>query len=179
VDRYGIDCEGPFAALVTPFHPNGDFDEAGLRRHIEFLIARGVRGLVPNGCTGEFWAQTLDERNRVVAIVNDAAKGRVPVIAGVGASATRDVIELTRHARSIGCSGVMLMAPVKRSGVGASHARHDADRSVAIGSAHLLLQTRPGRFDPRLLDALVRVQHWSVASGRSVPPVTPRTATLI
>lgn len=111
MDRNGIDWEGPFTALITPFHPNGDIDEAGLRRHVEWLIDRGVRGLVPNGCTGEFWSQAQDERKRVVAIVNDAAKGKAPVIAGVGASATRDVIELTRHAKAIGCAGVMLMAP--------------------------------------------------------------------
>ena len=44
---------------------------------------------------------------------------------------------------------------VKRSGVGASAARHHADRSVGIASVHLPLQTRPGRLDPRLLDALL------------------------
>ena len=111
MDRTGVDWEGPFTAMVTPFDASGDIDEAGLRDHVEFLVAGGVRGLVPNGCTGEFWAQTIAERKRVAEIVQDAAKRRVPVLPGVGASATRDVIELTEHARGIGCDGVMIMAP--------------------------------------------------------------------
>jgi len=111
MDRNGIDWEGPFTAMVTPFDINGDLDETGLRDHVEFLVANGVRGLVPNGCTGEFWAQTPAERKRVVEITLDAAKRRVPVLAGVGASATRDVIDLAEHARGIGCEGVMMMAP--------------------------------------------------------------------
>jgi 4-hydroxy-tetrahydrodipicolinate synthase len=111
VDRNGIDWQGPFTAMITPFAADGGIDEAALRRHVEFLIARGVRGLVPNGCTGEFWAQTLEERRRVAEIVLDVAKRRVPVIVGTGAAATRDVIALTRHCHEIGCDGVMIMAP--------------------------------------------------------------------
>jgi 4-hydroxy-tetrahydrodipicolinate synthase len=111
VDRTGVDWEGPFTAMVTPFHADGEIDERGLRAHVDFLIDRGVSGLVPNGCTGEFWAQTLSERKRVAEIVLDAANRRVPVLPGIGAAATRDVIELAEHARKIGCGGVMLMAP--------------------------------------------------------------------
>ena len=111
MDRNGIEWQGPFTALITPFLASGEIDEAGLRAHVDFLIARGVRGLVPNGCTGEFWSQTLDERKRVAQIVMDAAGRRVPVIVGTGASATRDVIELSEHCRQIGCDGVMIMAP--------------------------------------------------------------------
>jgi len=111
VDRNGIDWEGPFTAMVTPFTATGDIDEGGLRAHVDFLIGNGVCGLVPNGCTGEFWAQTMAERKRVAEIVYDAAQRRVPVLPGVGASATRDAIELAEHARKIGCPGVMMMAP--------------------------------------------------------------------
>ena len=106
MDRNGIDWEGPFTAMITPFHADGAIDERGLRDHVEFLIGNGVRGIVPNGCTGEFWAQSLPERKRVVEIVQDAAGRRVPVLAGVGAAATRDVVELTEHAHAIGCAGV-------------------------------------------------------------------------
>ena len=60
MDRNGVDWEGPFTAMITPFHPDGEIDESGLRDHVEFLVAHGVRGLVPNGCTGEFWAQTTE-----------------------------------------------------------------------------------------------------------------------
>lgn len=111
MDRTGVDWEGPFTAMITPFREDGSIDEAGLRRHVDFLIDRGVRGLVPNGCTGEFWSQTLDERKRVATIVLDAAKRRVPVIVGTGAASTREVIDLSEHCRQIGCDGVMIPAP--------------------------------------------------------------------
>jgi len=111
MDRNDIDWEGPITAMITPFHRDGELDERGLRSHAEFLITHGLRGLVPNGCSGEFWAQSMAERKRVAQIVLDQAKRRVPVIPGVGANTTREVIELAQHAREIGCDGVMIMAP--------------------------------------------------------------------
>jgi len=111
MDRNDIDWEGPITAMITPFHRDGELDERGLRSHTEFLIANGLRGIVPNGCSGEFWAQSMAERKRVAQIVLDQAKRRVPVIPGVGANTTREVIELAQHAREIGCDGVMVMAP--------------------------------------------------------------------
>jgi 4-hydroxy-tetrahydrodipicolinate synthase len=111
VDRNDVDWEGPITAMITPFDRDGELDERGLRAHVEFLIGNGIRGLVPNGCSGEFWSQTMPERKRVAEIVLDQAKRRVPVIPGVGANTTRDVIELAQHAREIGCDGVMVMAP--------------------------------------------------------------------
>lgn len=111
MDRNDVDWEGPITAMITPFDRDGELDERGLRAHVEFLIGNGIRGLVPNGCSGEFWSQTMPERKRVVEIVLDQARRRVPVIPGVGANTTRDVIELAQHAREIGCDGVMVMAP--------------------------------------------------------------------
>ena len=111
MNRNDVDWEGPITAMITPFHRDGELDERGLRAHTEFLVANGILGLVPNGCSGEFWSQTMAERKRVAEIVLDQAKRRVPVIPGVGANTTRDVIELAEHAREIGCDGVMVMAP--------------------------------------------------------------------
>ena len=111
MDRNDVDWQGPFTALITPFTADGAIDEPGLRRQVDFVIEHGARGIVPNGCTGEFWAQTMQERKRVVEIVLDAAARRVPVIAGVGAAATRDVIEMCEHYHSIRCDGVMMMPP--------------------------------------------------------------------
>ncbi|HET7097934.1 MAG TPA: dihydrodipicolinate synthase family protein, partial [Casimicrobiaceae bacterium] len=111
MNRNDVDWEGPITAMITPFHRDGELDEQGLRQHVDFLIANGVRGLVPNGCTGEFWAQSKAERQRVAEVVLDQAKRRVPVIPGVGGNTTREVIELAQHARDTGCDGVMVMAP--------------------------------------------------------------------
>lgn len=111
MDRSTVDWHGQGTAIITPFHIDGSIDEAGLRQHVNFLIEQGVHFIVANGCTGEFWAQSIEERKRVVRIVVEAANERVPVIGGSSANYTPDVIELSRYYLEIGCSGVMIMPP--------------------------------------------------------------------
>ena len=111
MDKTSVDWAGSFPALVTPFAADGAIDEGAYRRNVDLCIGYGSGGLVANGCTGEPWSQTLDERKRVVEICVDAAAGRVPVIAGTGAIRTDDVIELSLHAEQAGCDGVMVWAP--------------------------------------------------------------------
>lgn len=111
MDKTSVDWHGPFTALITPFDSQGHIDEAGFRRHVDYVLSQGVMGVVANGCTGEFWTQSLSERKRVVEIVVDAVKGRVPVIAGTGGIYTPDVIKLTKHAKAVGCDGSMVIAP--------------------------------------------------------------------
>ena len=74
---------GSFTALVTPFK-NGGLDEAGFRGLVDWQIAEGTNGLVPVGTTGESPTLSHDEHKRVVEWCVDQAKGRVPVVAGVG-----------------------------------------------------------------------------------------------
>ncbi len=111
MDKNSIDWIGPTPALITPFDADGNIDEAAYRRNVELCIGYGLTALLPNGCTGEFWAQTIEERKRVIEICVDAAGGRVPVIAGTGAIRTPEVIELTEHAKDAGCVGVMILPP--------------------------------------------------------------------
>lgn len=102
---------GVFSAVATPFTATEEIDEARLRSLVEKTIEGGIHGLVPNGSTGEFQTQTLEERRRVIEIVIDQAAGRVPVIAHVGALRTSDVLALAQHAEATGASGVMAVAP--------------------------------------------------------------------
>ena len=111
MDRNTVTWQGQFTALITPFDADGNIDEPALRKQVDFVIARGVHGIVANGCTGEFWAQTIEERKRVVKIVVDQARGRIPILGSSSAPATRDVIEFTRYHKEIGCDGVMIMPP--------------------------------------------------------------------
>ncbi|MDP7666537.1 MAG: dihydrodipicolinate synthase family protein, partial [Rhodospirillales bacterium] len=111
MDKNSIDWIGPIPALITPFDADGNIDEAAFRRNVELCIGYGVTALLANGCTGEFWAQTNEERKRVVEICVDAAGGRLPVVAGTGAIRTPEVIELSEHAKGAGCAGVMILPP--------------------------------------------------------------------
>jgi 4-hydroxy-tetrahydrodipicolinate synthase len=102
--------KGAITALVTPFK-NGQVDEKALRELIEFQIANGIDGLVPCGTTGESPTLTHDEHDRVIEITIDAAKKRVPVIAGTGSNSTAEALRLTRHAYEAGADGALIACP--------------------------------------------------------------------
>jgi len=102
---------GVFVALVTPMKGNEEIDYAQLGALSDRLVGQGVHGLIPLGSTGEYYALSAGERERVVRTVVEAAAGRVPVVAGANAGATRDVIGFSRQAEELGCAGVMLAAP--------------------------------------------------------------------
>ena len=101
---------GVITALVTPFK-NDRLDEEALRRLVEEQIAGGVDGLVPTGTTGESPTLDHEEHLRVIQVVVEAAKKRVPVIAGTGSNSTREAIELSEGARRVGADGLLLVTP--------------------------------------------------------------------
>lgn len=101
---------GAITALVTPFK-NGQVDEQALRDLIEFQIANGIDGLVPCGTTGESPTLSHDEHDRVIEITIDAAKKRVPVIAGTGSNSTAEALRLTKHAYEAGADGALIACP--------------------------------------------------------------------
>lgn len=102
--------DGVLPALVTPFR-GGKIDEPALRALVDRVIEGGVSGLVPCGTTGE--SVTLDdaEHARVVRIVVEQARGRVPVIAGAGTVSTKHSIHLAEQARAAGADGLLLVCP--------------------------------------------------------------------
>src|SRR5882724_10018569 len=101
---------GIITALVTPFR-NDAVDETALRALVEDQIKNGVDGLVPVGTTGESPTLNFDEHIRVIKIVVEAAKKRVPVIAGTGSNATKEAIELSQEARKVGADGMLQVTP--------------------------------------------------------------------
>ena len=97
--------------MVTPFDKNGKVDEDGLRANVKFQIKKGIDGLVPVGTTGECSTLSYEEHNRVVEVVVDVAKGKVPVLAGTGSNSTWEAIMLTKHAKEVGADGALLVVP--------------------------------------------------------------------
>jgi len=103
---------GVWAAITTPFTPDFELDEAGLRRNMRHLTDRlRIDGVFCTGVMGEFWALTKEERKRVVEIVAEEAKGKCRVIAQTGCHAAHETVELTRHAEQVGADFVIMMGP--------------------------------------------------------------------
>jgi 4-hydroxy-tetrahydrodipicolinate synthase len=98
-------------ALVTPFTRSGALDESGVRRLARRQIDAGIHFLVPCGTTGETPTLTADERLRVVDIVVEVAKGKVPVLAGAGGYNTHEVIETAQQMARAGADGILSVTP--------------------------------------------------------------------
>ncbi|MFA7566496.1 MAG: 4-hydroxy-tetrahydrodipicolinate synthase [Alkalispirochaeta sp.] len=103
--------QGTYTALITPFQKNGDIDEPALRRLVNAQIEAGIDGIVPMGTTGESPTVTHAENVRVVEIVVEEARGRVPVIAGTGSNNTAEALDMTKQAKDIGATASLQVAP--------------------------------------------------------------------
>lgn len=103
--------KGVIPALLTPFGEDESLDEARLRTLVSYLIDTGVHGLYLTGSTGEGFLMTSQERKRVVEIVCDETRGRLPIIAHIGAIGTRKSVELAEHAQEHGVDAISSVPP--------------------------------------------------------------------
>lgn len=112
---------GVFPYLVSPIDDGGRVREAVLTRLVEDLIAAGVHGLTPLGSTGEFAYLDREQRRRVVEVVVQAARGRVPVVAGVASTTIVDAVDQTKAYAKLGVDGILAVLeayfPVNDDGV--------------------------------------------------------------
>lgn len=101
---------GSMVALVTPMKKD-KVDVDHLRQLVEFHIEMGTHGFVAAGTTGESGTLSHDEKLLVIKTVIEQNKERVPVIAGTAMNATKDCIDLTKHAMALGAHAALIMTP--------------------------------------------------------------------
>ena len=101
---------GALTAIVTPFRDD-KLDEKALRAIVAEQIDSGIDGLVPSGTTGEGGSLSHEEYVRLLSIVVEEARGRVPVIAGAGSLSTAHTIELARTAQKLKVDGLLIVVP--------------------------------------------------------------------
>ena len=106
-----MNFEGTYVAMVTPFTEEGKLDEEGFRSNINYLIEKGVNGLVGAGTTGESATMTHEEHHRVIEVLVDEVNGRVETIAGTGSNATSEALSLTEFAYDSGADAALLITP--------------------------------------------------------------------
>ncbi len=107
-----LEIGGVFVALLTPFGDDGEVDVRALTDLVEGLVAVGVNGLVALGTTGEFADLTDDERRLVIDAVAAAARGRVPVVVGVGSLGTAQACSYAEQAQRAGADAVLSLPPL-------------------------------------------------------------------
>ena len=112
---------GVFPYLVSPIRTDGEVDTDVLARLSNDLIAAGVHGLTPLGSTGEFAYLSWPQRRQIVEVVVQAARGRVPVVAGVASTTIADAVFQARDFERLGCDGILAILetyfPVPDEGV--------------------------------------------------------------
>ncbi len=103
--------KGCGTAIITPFKDDGEVDIVNFEKLIEYQLQNGVDALIVCGTTGEASTMTKDEKKQVIEFALKIVNGRVPVIAGTGSNCTRDAVEMTKWAESIGCQGALIVTP--------------------------------------------------------------------
>jgi hypothetical protein len=104
--------QGIFPAVTTKFHPDERIDAEGTARHIDFQIRNGIHGVVTCGSLGEASTLSLEEKLDVARIAMEASDGRVPVLANVSETSTRDALRYIDAANKLGVAGYMVMPSV-------------------------------------------------------------------
>jgi 4-hydroxy-tetrahydrodipicolinate synthase len=102
---------GSIVALVTPMHEDGSVDYDALRRLIDWHVAEGTACICVVGTTGESPTVSVEEHCEIIRVAVEHAAGRVPVMAGAGANATSEAIELTRFAQKVGADCSLQVVP--------------------------------------------------------------------
>jgi 4-hydroxy-tetrahydrodipicolinate synthase len=103
--------KGSLVAIVTPMQAGGALDLRGLAKLVDFHVANGTSGIVVVGTTGESPTVNVEEHCLLIKSAVESAAGRVPVIAGTGANATAEAVELTRYAKQVGASCCLSVVP--------------------------------------------------------------------
>ncbi len=103
--------EGTTVAMVTPYTKNDGIDEEGIRENINYLIEKGVSGILAAGTTGESATITHDEHRKLVDILIDEVNGRVTTIAGAGSNSSKEALGLVKHAEDTGADAALVITP--------------------------------------------------------------------
>lgn len=107
----GTTFRGSMVALVTPFHADGSIDWDALDVLIQRQIEGGTQALISCGTTGEAATMTSEEQKQVIAFTVQRCRGKIPVIAGAGATGTLAAVQLSQQAKQVGVDGLLIVTP--------------------------------------------------------------------
>ena len=147
-----MNLEGTFVALVTPFK-SGKINEEKIRELVRLQIENGTDGIVPCGTTGESPALSEEEKNRVIEIVIEEAKGKALVIAGTGTNNTEKSVKATQQAKEMGADAALVITPYYNKPTQAGLIRHF--EAVAEVNLPIMIYNVPGRTSVNMLPSTV------------------------
>jgi 4-hydroxy-tetrahydrodipicolinate synthase len=134
---------GSFVAIATPMRPGGALDFDALRALIDWHIAEGTDGIVIVGTTGESPTVDHEEHRALIRAAVEHVAGRVPVVAGTGANATREALDLTQYAKQVGAHSCLSVVPYYNKPTQEGLYRHF--QAIAEVGLPVILYNVPGR----------------------------------
>ncbi|NRB04224.1 MAG: dihydrodipicolinate synthase family protein [Rhodobacteraceae bacterium] len=165
--------EGIYTPLVTPYHADFSLNEEALVQTVELLIGAGVAGIIVAGTTGEYYAQSMEERVEMMGRAKDLIAGRVPMIVGTGAIRTEDSVAYAEAAKAAGADALLIATPPYAYPTGREIALHALaiDRAANLPA---MLYNYPGRMsvnmDEECLDRLGRSPNFCAIKESSGDP---------
>jgi 4-hydroxy-tetrahydrodipicolinate synthase len=165
--------EGIYTPVITPYHSDFSLNQDALEATINRLIEAGVHGLIIAGTTGEYYAQSSDERVEMMSVAHEIIAGRRPMIVGTGAIRTEDSILYAKAAKKAGADALLIATPPYAYPTGREIALHALaiDRAADLPA---MLYNYPGRMcvnmDEATLDRLGRSPNFCAIKESSGDP---------
>ena len=165
--------EGIYTPVVTPYHADFSLNEEALAVTVNFLIDAGVHGIIVAGTTGEYYAQSMDERIKMMARCKALIADRVSMIVGTGAIRTEDSVAYALAAKKAGADALLVATPPYAYPTGREIALHAlaVDRAANLP---IMLYNYPGRMsvdmDEECLDRLGRSPNFCAIKESSGSP---------
>jgi 4-hydroxy-tetrahydrodipicolinate synthase len=165
--------EGIYTPVITPYHSDFSLNQDALEATINRLIEAGVHGLIIAGTTGEYYAQSSDERVEMMSVAHEIIAGRRPMIVGTGAIRTEDSILYAKAAKKAGADALLIATPPYAYPTGREIALHALaiDRTADLPA---MLYNYPGRMcvnmDEETLDRLGRSPNFCAIKESSGDP---------
>jgi 4-hydroxy-tetrahydrodipicolinate synthase len=103
--------EGIYTPVITPYREDFSIDYERLAQVVDFLIEGGVHGIISAGTTGEYYAQSMEERFDLMKFIKNQINGRVTFIVGTGAIRTEESIEYAKAAVEVGADALLVATP--------------------------------------------------------------------
>lgn len=165
--------DGIYTPLVTPYNEDLSIKKNVLQDVVDFLVEAGVQGLIVAGTTGEYYAQSMEERLELMRDVKEHIAGRVPLIVGTGAIRTEDSVIYAEAAREIGADAILVATPPYA---------YPTDREIALhclavdraANLPVMLYNYPGRMSVNMgeecLDRLGRSPNFCAIKESSGDP---------
>ena len=136
--------EGIYTPVVTPYRDDASIDYDRLAEIVDFLVDAGVQGIISAGTTGEYYAQTMEERFELMKFIHQQIRGRTSYIVGTGAFRTEESIEYAKAALAVGADALLVATPPYSIPTERENAMH----ALAIDRAAnlpIMLYNYPGR----------------------------------